>query len=81
MISLKNHTFDNDDDTDDLSFNYDNALDITFEGSNDSDNFMEENMKNILDYDHDTNGTSKEQKHKGYFNESENDSEKFKNMC
>lgn len=48
------------DDNDDMSFNYDSALDIAFEDSSEgSDEFMEEDMKNLLGYANDMEGTSK----------------------
>lgn len=48
------------DDNDDMSFNYDSALDIAFEDSSEcSDEFMEEDMKNLLGYANDIEGTSK----------------------
>lgn len=47
-------------DNDDMSFNYDSALDIAFEDSSEgNDEFMEEDMKNILGYANDIEGTSK----------------------
>lgn len=49
----------------DVSFNYDSAFDIVFEGSDDIDDFVEEDTDDMLDYDHDPQGTSKKHKHKG----------------
>lgn len=62
-----------------MGFNYDNILDILFEDSDDVDNFMEEEMNNLLWYDNDPKDTNKKHKHIGGINESENDSEALKN--
>lgn len=50
---------ESEDDNNDENFNYNNALDIPFEESDYSDDFIEEEMENLLEFDHDPHGTSK----------------------
>lgn len=47
-------------DNDDLSFQYDNALDVTFQYSDeDSDGSVEENITHLLGYDKEAEGKGK----------------------
>lgn len=51
------------DDSEDEIFNYDSALEVAFDDDSDeNDDFMEEGVENLIDYDHDQNGTSKKKK-------------------
>lgn len=63
--------FESGDDIDNVIFNYDGALDIEFEESDDTDDFMEENMDKLSDYYHGPQGSKKKNKHKEEFNASE----------
>lgn len=45
--------------SDDESFNYDNAMDIAFYDYDGNDDFMEEKIYNLFDYDNAQKGTSK----------------------
>lgn len=53
------------DDGEDESFNYDSTLEILFDDDSDvNDDFVEEKVGNLIDYDHDQDGTRKENKNK-----------------
>lgn len=53
------------DDGEDESFNYDSTLEILFDDDSDvNDDFVEEKVGNLIDYDHDQDGIRKRKKEK-----------------
>lgn len=53
-------TESDDNNNNDVNFNYDNAMDVEFEGSNEcNDDFMKYGIKNMLHFVHDTKGSNK----------------------
>lgn len=78
----------NDDDSKDESFNYDSALKVAFDDNSDeNDGFLEDELVgNLMDYDHDQDGTSKKQKqkweeYKGASKKGGNESEELDSEC
>lgn len=71
--------FESEDDIDDMSFNYNSALNIAFDDSN--DDFMEEEMDNMLYYGNGYESTSIKHKHNGEIDESEDDGYELENGC
>lgn len=71
----------------DRSFNYNNALEIAFDDESDeNDEFLEEEIGNVIDYSHDQEETSSKHKqkwkeYKGESKGSENESEESESGC